>query len=209
MALDDLDLEFEDEEEVKRKKHEAVQVDVDLEFHVPDTVAKSKGARPGIPASSEEATSAPVSSPKTPPPVQEPRVSKPVAEVKKIEEIRAAAQVRKVPSSTPEAGAGQVQGSSALKIEPAPLTQGQYDLEIEEVLALREKVRQTEFEAQVKVQVAEYKMEIYGDLMGDIKIMEHQINQLLLRINAKHPDMKQEILTIKKVLADFTAKKRK
>jgi hypothetical protein len=42
-----------------------------------------------------------------------------------------------------------------------------------------------------------------------MKLLEHQIGQLLVRINAKHPDMKNEVLMIKKILADFTAKKRK
>jgi hypothetical protein len=48
-----------------------------------------------------------------------------------------------------------------------------------------------------------------SELLSDVKLMDHQINQLLVRINAKHPDMKQEALMIKKILADFTAKKRK
>lgn len=208
MPLDDLDLEFEDEEEVKQKKREALQVDVGLEFNVPGAAPKAKPARPGVPASNEEAASPPVAAPKLPQ-GQESGPAKNVAEVKKIEEIRAAAQVKKTSNPQSESPPPQVHGSSALKVEANPVPQGQYDLESEEVVALREKVRQTEFEAQVRVQVAEYKMEIYGELMGDMKLMEHQINQLLLRINAKHPDMKQEILTIKKVLADFTAKKRK
>lgn len=207
MPLDDLDLEFEDEEEVKQKKREAVQVDVGLEFNVPGAAPKTKPARPGSPAPTEEVVAPPISIPKNIP-VQENVPAKNVAEVKKIEEIRAAAQVKKTTIAS-EVQAPQVQGSAALKAESNSLPQTHYDLENEEVVALREKVRQTEFEAQVRVQVAEYKMEIYGELMGDIKLMEHQINQLLLRINAKHPDMKQEILTIKKVLADFTAKKRK
>jgi hypothetical protein len=57
--------------------------------------------------------------------------------------------------------------------------------------------------------VAEFKTEILSEMLSDMKLMEHQIGQLLVRINAKHPDMKQEALMIKKILADFTAKKRK
>jgi hypothetical protein len=46
-------------------------------------------------------------------------------------------------------------------------------------------------------------------MLSDMKLAQHQIEQLLVRINAKHPDMKNEVLMIKKILADFTAKKRK
>ena len=89
------------------------------------------------------------------------------------------------------------------------MAEGEYDLEGEEIVALRERARKAEFDAEVKVQVAEFKTELLTELLSDMKLMDHQINQLLVRINAKHPDMKQEVLIIKKLLADFTAKKRK
>ncbi len=94
-------------------------------------------------------------------------------------------------------------GSSAMKIAPIPKEQTKsHD-------TLMEQVRKIEFEAEVKVRVADFKAEILGDILGDMKFMDHQIGQLLARINAKHPDMKQEVLMIKKILADFTAKKRR
>jgi hypothetical protein len=89
------------------------------------------------------------------------------------------------------------------------VVEGQYDLESEEIVQLREKARKAEFDADVRVSVAEFKTDILSELLGDMKLMDHQVNQLLVRINAKHPDLKQEVLMIKKILADFTAKKRK
>jgi hypothetical protein len=212
MALDDLDLEFEDEDEMKKKKNDAVHQDVDLEFHGQDSDEdKPKAARPASPAAAH------------------PHGAQPMGQVKRLDEARAAAQPIKRPT-TPGQPAPRVSGDSAAPINvgatalksqpqaqraPQPQSQsrqipeGQYDLESEEIVQLRERVRKAEFDAEVRVQVAEFKTELLSELLGDMKLMDHQVNQLLVRINAKHPDMKQEVLMIKKILADFTTKKRK
>jgi hypothetical protein len=193
MALDDLDLEFEDEEEAKKKKSEAVQQDVDLEFHVQDSNPKPRPTRP--PGAPQPAA----------PAAARPGTPAPGAQVRKIDEARAAA------SGNRSSGSAPVAGANALKVQPGvsqPIPEG-YDLASEEIVALRERTRKAEFDAEVKVQVAEFKTELLSELLSDIKLMDHQINQLLVRINAKHPDLKQEALMIKKILADFTAKKRK
>ncbi len=183
MAFDDLDLEFEDEEESKKKKKEAVDVDVDLAFGVPE------GAKPR-----------PV--PQKPPPQGSVAARPPTgpAPVRNIQDARTA-QPR--PGAPPGGAAPRAVGSSALKSE-----QG-YDLESQQVVELREQVRKIELESQVKVAVAEFKTEYLTELLSDLKLVDHQVNQLLIRINAKHPDMKNEVLMIKKLLADFTAKKRR
>jgi hypothetical protein len=72
-----------------------------------------------------------------------------------------------------------------------------------------EHLRKVEFEAAVQAQVADFKIDLLVELLSDIKLMEHRIGQLLSRIHAKHPDIKNEALMIKKLLADFTQKKRK
>jgi hypothetical protein len=206
MALDDLDLEFEDEEEAKKKKNDAVTQDVDLEFHMQENDVKPRPARPGAPQPQAAAR---------PPQAQ--------GQVRKIEDARAAAagQPARRPqpqASAPARSAGEhsspnmrapqaVSGANALKSQP--VMEGHYDLENQEIVELRERARKAEFDADVKVQVAEFKTELLSELNGDMKLMEHQINQLLVRINAKHPESKQEALMIKKILADFTSKKRK
>jgi hypothetical protein len=48
-----------------------------------------------------------------------------------------------------------------------------------------------------------------SDVLSDMKLMDHQITQILSKINAKHPDSKNEVMMIKKLLTDFVAKKRK
>lgn len=189
MPFNDLDLEFEDEEESKKKKSDAVHVDVDLEFQSHEAekprtqpVVRQGGTSPGI---------------------KRPEATRP-GEVRKIDDARAQVQKRPVAVAPIQVNAQpRAVGTSALKEEP------QFDLESEEIVRLREHARKVEFDAEVKVAIAEFKTEIIGELLGDMKLMEHQIGQLLARINAKHPDMKQEALMIKKILADFTAKKRK
>jgi hypothetical protein len=191
MPFDDLDLEFEDEEESKKKKKEAVDIDIDLEFHTPDGV-KPRPHPPNVPPVSGSQPSSPVV------PTASPR---PEAEVRKIADARAAqVQSKRPPESIP---GPRVQGTSAVKEEHS------FDLESQQIIELREQVKKVEFEAQVKVSIAEYKVEYLSEMLSDIKLVEHQIGQLLVRINAKHPDMKAEVLMIKKILADFSAKKRK
>lgn len=203
MALDDLDLEFEDEDEAKKKKSDAVTQDVDLEFHMQENDVKARPARPGAPQ-----------------PQGAPRPVQAQAQVRKIEDARAAQGQPARRPQAPVAGrpAGEatspnmrvpqgISGANALKAQP--VMEGHYEVENQEIIELRERARQAEFDADVKVQVAEFKVELLSELLGDMKLMDHQINQLLIRINAKHPDMKQEVLMIKKILADFTSKKRK
>jgi hypothetical protein len=192
LAFDDLDLEFEDEEEAKKKKKEAVDLDVDLEFSSP---GGSKVSRPQAPSRPSGVSQAPSSSPATPLPK--------AVNVQNLDAARAAQMKRPAPGVPPSASSVPIAGSSALKLNEA------YDLESQQMIDMREQLKRVEFEAAVKVANAEFKTELLTELLSDLKLMEHQISQLLVRINAKHPDMKQEALMIKKILADFTAKKRK
>lgn len=217
MALDDLDLEFEDEEEARKKKgNETVQQDVDLQFHVSETNPR-KAHRPG-PSTAESPTTPGGTAIRTPAPA-----SQPMGEVKKMDEARAAQNTSQVkrpqgppaqvtaPRPAPIATTPRAVGSSALKVQPTvmSLPSDLDEHESAEVMELREKIRKVELDSEVKVQVAEFKAGFIGEMLGDMKLMEHQINQLLVRINAKHPDLKQEALMIKKILADYTTKKRK
>lgn len=200
MPFDDLNLEFEDEEEaLKKKKAETLQVDVDLEFQAPDQPSRPRPAARPAPQGAEPAA----------------RPSPPRAaggEVRKIEEARAALPGaprppgRPLPPQSPNSASvavsrPMVSGSSALETS--------YDFESESVVQMRDEMRRVQIESEVKVGVAEFKTEFLSEMLSDMKLLDHQINQLLVRINAKHPDMKQEVLMIKKLLADFNAKKRK
>jgi hypothetical protein len=197
MPLEDLDLEFEDEEEAKRRKKEAVDVDVDLEFHTPEGVKPRPSPQNSSPSGGVSKPASVGSSPPSP---------KPMAEVRKIQEARGSSttttptmtQTRPIATSRP-----LVSGSSALKEDQV------LDVDAQLVVDLQEQMKKVEFEAQVKVAVAEFKTDYLTEVMSDVKLVDHQISQLLARINAKHPDVKNEVLMIKKILADFIAKKRK
>lgn len=201
MALDDLDLEFEDEDETNKKANEKLGGDIPLEFTMAET------PKPVPPPARPQIVPQPV--PQTTPVAAKPTA--PMGTVKKIDEARANGAASEAPrrpvamSSAP----ARTSGSSALKASPAGEFQGDYDYQSQEIIELRERARVAEFNAEVKVQVADYKIELLGELLGDTKLMDHQVNQLLNRIYAKHPDTKQEVLLIKKILADFTAKKRR
>lgn len=193
MPFDDLDLEFEDEDEAKKKKSEAVHVDVDLDFAVPEGAKPRPTQAPKPVAPTGVAPSAP-KSPARP------------AEVRNIGDARAAqAQPVKRPAPLPQSGGTQprVAGTSALKEET------HYDVDSQQVVEMRAEMQRIQLEADVKVQVAEFKTEYLTEMLSDMKLASHQIEQLLVRINAKHPDMKNEVLMIKKILADFVSKKRK
>ena len=194
MAFDDLELEFEDEDESKKKKSDAVHEDVDLEFHASETTKKAPQAASG---------KAPQTSPSIP------KLQNKIAEVKKLVEARPTSSPAPVAVSRPTKVSSMSQSQPSIQGANALKEDNVIDLESSQVVQLREQVRKVEFEAEVKVAVAEFKAEILGEMLGDMKLLEHQIGQLLARINAKHPDVKQEALMIKKLLADFTAKKRK
>jgi hypothetical protein len=48
-----------------------------------------------------------------------------------------------------------------------------------------------------------------AEVLSDAKLMQHQVQQLLMRLNQKNPALKPELMAIQKALADFLAKKRK
>ena len=200
MPFDDLELEFEDEDEhdAKKKKNEAVHVDVDLEFNSPEA-GKAGALRP------PERPAAPAG---TVPHIPLPQASGQPGSVRKIEEARVA-QAQARPQGL-ASGARPANAPQPRSLGTSPLKEvGAFDLESQQLVEMREQIRKVEFKADVKVQVAEFKVEILSEMLSDMKLVEHQITQLLIRINAKHPDLKNEALMIKKILADFTAKKRK
>jgi hypothetical protein len=172
--------------------------DLDLEFEDEDeSSSKAQAAASAqIPKPQPLKSSAPGG---TTPGMPNPLIK--AAEVKKIEEARAktvAAPAHKSGGTQP-----QIVGTSALKQEPS------YDNESLQMLDMREQMRRVELDAGIKIGVAEFKTEYLTEMLSDMKMVEHQIGQLLIRVNTKHPDVKNEMLMIKKILADFVAKKRK
>jgi hypothetical protein len=201
MPLEDLDLEFEDEEEQKRKRKESLHDAVDLEFGATPEKTSSNVAqvRPGAAAPH--------------PAIKQgnPQVSVGQnAQVKKIEEVRAKiAQSQNPNKAANPAAAGAtparpiVQGANALQLAPDPSSDDAT------VAGLYQQLEQTKFEARVQVAVAQEKGEFMAEVLSDAKLLQHQVQQLLTRINQKNPELKPELMAIQKALADFLAKKRK
>jgi len=186
MPLEDLDLEFEDED--GEKKSDAVAVDVDLEFGTSPTVTTTKKpSSEGSPRIVPKPTIVPKKAGDTNPAINA--------------SSKTNSNVRAMPSRPIQP---QPVAQTATAEESAPSTE-QGDL----ISQLKEKIEQVEIEAQIKIAVAEFKTDILSDLLSDIKLLEHQIGGLLNRIHAKHPDLKQEALMIKKLLSDFSSKKRR
>ncbi len=202
MPLEDLELEFEDEDESKKKK-DALHVDVDLQFSTeeaakPRQIPVRQGPAPVAASSAPAQAALRPASQSTNPKIQMPakEVSRPaVAKVTPISVRSAGAPARQV--------AKVAQGSAALAEQV--FTE---DVN-EEVIELRERVQKLEVESQVKVGIAEFKAEFMSDVLSDMKLLDHQVTQILTKINAKHPDAKNEVLMIKKLLSEFAAKKRK
>jgi hypothetical protein len=190
MPLEDLDLEFEDEDEQKKKRTEAVAVDVDLAFSATGvhTLPTSLSAVGKAESSAPKAVAAMAEAPRAP--------GAGGAPVRKLDEARAQAGRR--PSAPPSSPA--VQGANAMQL--APSAEADFSHLVQEL-------EDTKFDARVQVAVAEHKTELLADVLSDMKLLDHQVHQWLVRINQKHPDLKNEVLAVKKLLADFAAKKRK
>lgn len=192
MPLEDLDLEFEDEDEQKKKRNEAVQVDVDSLFAAQETPAK---AAPGAAPAGAAAPARPQAAPAA------------TAQVRKLDEARAQLKRPAAPAGTPAPAAAAprpvVQGATALQAQP------QEAVDDAALLGLMESLEETRLEGRVQAAVADYKLGLLADVLSDVKLLDHQVHQLLVRINQKHPELKPEVMAIKKLLADFSAKKRK
>jgi len=212
MPLEDLELEFEDEDEAKTKK-DAIHVDVDLVF--------SSEESPGtIRPTPQKITDQPVAevakvAPKKPAPGgSQPTIQRPqpqasgtnprVNQARPTVQPAEGAKVTHLPQRPAAvANSNRVQGSLALADQV--FTEDVH----EELVELREKVHRLEVESQVKVGIAEFKAEFMSDILSDMKLLDHQVTQILTKLNAKHPDSRNEVLMIKKLLNEFVASKKK
>ncbi len=70
-------------------------------------------------------------------------------------------------------------------------------------------IDEREFDLAIREAMLDFKVSLLSDLMSDVKNLDKQVGQWLSRLATKHPESKQELLQIKKLLADFAAKKRK
>jgi len=88
--------------------------------------------------------------------------------------------------------------SSNLAVKSLPQENSQ------EVIRLRNELR----EAEMRALTAEIKLQILSDLNGDMKLLDHQVNQYLTKIARANPNLKNDLIMIKKLITDFIQKKR-
>lgn len=177
--LSELNLVFEDEE-VEKKSDAIAIVSTDLQFGAEAASAGTRTFR------KEAMTVAPVAKTKEPTPTPAPNIhALPKKEAPAIQPVASKITPKPQVTAAPQASA----------VAPSE--------------DLQEKMRRMEIDTQVKVLMAEFKTDILTDLLSDIKLLEYQMGGLLNRMYGKHPYLKQEILMLKKLLADFAQKKRK
>jgi hypothetical protein len=173
------DLDLEFEDEEEIKRRKKEAVDVDVDLEFQAPPGAQKKPAATSAAKPEAAAQS--------------AVVKNIADAKPAQAARASAQAAPQIQSA-NASAPRSVGNAALKVEP--------HFASDDVEELKQQL-------QLKDAVMEYRVELLGEVLGDIKLLDHQVGQLLTRLAAKHPESKQELLMIKKLLADFTAKKRK
>jgi hypothetical protein len=177
MAIEDLDLEFEDEEE--KAKGDALDVDVDLSFS----------------ASPESELGAAVNQMRQKPqPKNKPVPSNQNKKTSNIANLDQARQ-RSAPQAKPISQA-----------QPTPGYSAEMEALRAEVNALRQKISSVEQQAEIRVAVAEAEKEFLVEYVSNAKVLDHQITQMLQRINAKVPQLKGEVQMIKKHMQDFLHK---
>lgn len=184
MAIEDLDLEFEDDEE---ENGEALDVNVDLTFSAsPNSpvanAAKGMRVKPTPKVQSGPAVSANNSKPS-------PQSTNNVTPINK-KPIAASNQSNQ-------------QRTNAYANSPSSNDVMQLRAEIE---ALRGQIEDIQHSADIRVAVAEAEKEYLVEYVSNAKVLDHQITGILQRVNAKVPQLKGEMQTIKKYLQDFLVK---
>lgn len=174
------DLDLEFEDEEEIKRRKKEAVDFDVDLEFAAPSGAPPRPKPAATPPSEGAASA-----------------RPLAQVKNIADAKAQPRPAPRQAVSPEA---PVAGANALASNPRSQ---------DEVAHLRQELTQAQLQIAVKDAVLDFKVDLLSEVMSDVKLLDFQIGQVLTRLAAKHPDSKQELLMIKKLLADFSAKKRK
>lgn len=186
MAIEDLDLEFEDEGEVSGT--EALDVSDDLSF-----------------SANEEDEAAPKrSAPKKRP---QPRSQEPQEDSE--ENITDIGQARARTRSTTNNDSRQPIPKSNNHANGQSRGMGSNgDLEDlkEEIAILRQQMQAIEHQADVRVAVAEAEKEYLIEYVSNAKLLDHQVTQVLGRINKKVPQLATEVKMVRKYMQDFLSK---
>lgn len=190
MAIEDLDLEFEDENEQERT--DALDVDVDLSF-----------------SANEDAE--PQSAPAKPVPNKRPR---PAPKAAQRPTPRAQAQpannsnVTNISEAQPARSKVQARPTSQVQPQPDYANESLGDIAQlkSEIETLKNQIQKIQHQADVKVAVAQAEKEYLVEVVSNAKVLDHQVTQILTRINKKVPALGSEVQTIKKYVSEFVKK---
>jgi hypothetical protein len=185
MAIEDLDLEFEDDEEVSGT--EALDVDVDLSFSANEEEEAAAQGRP-----------TPRKRPK--PRTENSEEDSPIAEenISDIGQARARSRVNPRPAkpNVDNRANGSNTGGGSGDIN---------DLR-HEIAILKQQMQAIEHQADVRVAVAEAEKDYLIEYVSNAKVLDHQVTQVLGRINKKVPQLATEVKMIKKYMNEFLSK---
>jgi hypothetical protein len=191
MAIEDLDLEFEDEEE--GVKSDALEVDTDLSFSASPEV-DSRGVR-------VKPTSKKIPQPKTNDAIENPNLAK----------GNTSSKVANINQGRPKPKA-QLQARPVSQVKPSANI-AYANVDPEELQQLRSEVEQLKIQMQsishqadVRVAVAQAEKEFLVEYVSNAKVLDHQVTQILQRINKKVPALASEAQTIKKYMSEFLKK---
>ena len=188
-----LDLEFEDEEEIrareeKKRKKEVVE-DVDLEFDVGE--GEKSSVESSAPSNdSDQAPKAPISSPDK----RAQREARAQTQTRNLKEVGPAPKAQKENSNVRDFP----QHSSS---QSSPRENYRLGQELDEALK-SSRVLQVEMQAQIKIAVMEAKMEFLAKQAGEAKLLEHKVGNLINQMHKKAPSLKNELLSLKKLLSE-------
>ena len=202
--IDDLDLEFENEEE--QKGDDALNVGIDLSFS-----AAGESSQKAAPPKKQSSSAAPS--------MKKEGESSPQGKVADLEQARKNAESKNQAAPNSSQPSSQPQAKVVEQTKPAPSPQfakqelsrpefaSELHSELEclktEISELKEQMRSAQEIVDVKVAIAEAKAEFMTEYMSNAKLMDHQVNQILQRIHKKSPQLKTEVLTIKKFITEF------
>lgn len=214
MAIEDLDLEFEEEGDAK-SGGDAVNIDIDLSFSASpeDEVAgaikgvKSPQAQKKIsPQTNKVSNKAGLKVVENGRPIELDLSSGTNSEITNtVTDIRPEGKVSRpkpVKSGPASNLAKQQSGNSQRAGGEVAFLQQQID-------QLQNKLSFVQEQANVRVAVAEAEKNYLVEYVSNAKVLDVQITQLLLKINAKSPALKAESQAIKKLLNEFIAKTKK
>lgn len=224
MAIEDLDLEFEDEG--VEKSSGIIEIGEELSFN-----AGAAGAQKGkaMPTSQVKKAPTPQVRPKevqspaqTKPKVSasdrtnpnlvlpknfndspiEPTFNNPISNENKVRDLGVERQRRGLETKNLASEKGH--SSDEYDIQYASSDEVQFLRE--EVERLRQEMVDVKVEAEVRARLAEEKAKFMIESVTETKMMNHQMMQVLQRIHAKVPGLKNEVLMAKKILDEFVKK---